>query len=114
VTLYADVEVLVAAGGEVRLAPRMARAESGRLTLRRSAIGTGSVRGRFGQEVTIKLSDQGGGIARSDMKRIWSYSHTTATPLSAEQRYIARQLPMAGFGYGLPMSRLVRPLQTDE
>jgi hypothetical protein len=64
---------------------------------------------RAAQEVTIKLSDQGGGIARSVMPRLWSYTHTTASPLSPQLRYSSRPLPMAGFALGLPMSRLVLP-----
>lgn len=32
-------------------------------------------------EVTIKVSDQGGGIARSIMSKIWSYTYTTGVCL---------------------------------
>ena len=59
----------------------------------------------------MRISDQGGGIPRLVMPRLWSYTHTTASPLSPQLRYSTKPLPMAGFGYGLPMSRLVRTLQ---
>lgn len=31
-------------------------------------------------QVVIKVSDEGGGISRSNMERIWSYLYTTADP----------------------------------
>lgn len=34
--------------------------------------------GEFNEDVVIKVSDEGGGIPRSHMKRIWSYLFTTA------------------------------------
>ena len=64
--------------------------------------------------MVIKISDEGGGISRSNMKRIWSYLFTTANPailnsmLSSDDsvvRDFAPQQPLAGLGYGLPISR---------
>ena len=38
-------------------------------------------------DVTIRISDEGGGIARKDLDRVWSYLHTTAKspPLMEEE-----------------------------
>lgn len=65
------------------------------------------------EDVTIKISDEGGGFRRSELSRVWSYLFTTAQ-LPAEQllkleedsRHANRPDPIAGFGYGLPLSRL--------
>lgn len=77
------------------------------------------------EDVVIKISDEGGGIARSNMRRIWSYLFTTASP-SVQEKLIAFgdgdggdsnngddnamqdhsiHSPLAGLGYGLPISR---------
>lgn len=64
----------------------------------------------------IKVSDEGGGIKRSNMSRIWSYLFTTANPSivagmlsSAAEDQNVRDFdvtsPLAGLGYGLPISR---------
>lgn len=65
------------------------------------------------EDVTIKISDEGGGFRRSEMDRVWTYLFTTAN-LSAQQllesedrsAHCNRPDPIAGFGYGLPLSRL--------
>lgn len=66
------------------------------------------------EDVTIKISDEGGGFRRSELSRVWSYLFTTAK-LPAKQlleiedncRALSnRPDPIAGFGYGLPLSRL--------
>lgn len=36
--------------------------------------------GEDNEDVVIKVSDEGGGIRRSNMNRIWSYLYTTADP----------------------------------
>lgn len=54
------------------------------------------------EDITIKISDEGGGIARSGIPLIWTYMYTTATNPFSDQQYA----PLAGFGYGLPLSRL--------
>ncbi|KAL0481549.1 pyruvate dehydrogenase (acetyl-transferring) kinase, mitochondrial [Acrasis kona] len=59
------------------------------------------------EDVTIKVSDEGGGIARSDFSKIWSYLYTTAE--KQEESLFpdpSQDAPMAGFGYGLPLSRV--------
>ncbi len=61
------------------------------------------------EDVTIKVSDEGGGIPRSDMPRIWTYLYTTADPpkLDAGSPYQSDfYAPLAGLGYGMPISRL--------
>ncbi|KAG7093907.1 hypothetical protein E1B28_007545 [Marasmius oreades] len=63
------------------------------------------------EDITIKISDEGGGIPRSAMGLIWTYMYTTMNlepDQSLEENYQASDFraPMAGFGYGLPLSRL--------
>ncbi|KAM9886718.1 hypothetical protein OXX79_014023, partial [Metschnikowia pulcherrima] len=61
------------------------------------------------EDIAIKISDEGGGIARSEIPLIWTYLYTTVdkTPtLDAEYSQTTFKAPMAGFGYGLPISRL--------
>lgn len=58
-----------------------------------------------------QVSDEGGGIARSHMPKIWSYLFTTAKPAfegagdEFPDSQIATDSPLAGLGYGLPTSR---------
>lgn len=69
--------------------------------------------GAENEDVVIKVSDEGGGITRSNMQKIWSYLFTTADPAiqegmvgggpSAADHGI--DSPLAGLGYGLPISR---------
>lgn len=56
------------------------------------------------EDVTIKLSDQGGGICRSETDRLFNYMYSTA-PKPPSPDAIATT-PLAGYGYGLPLSRL--------
>jgi len=61
------------------------------------------------EDVVIKIADEGGGIRRSQLPKIWSYLYTTASP-KVQQAFIADQdhgdaSPIAGLGYGLPISR---------
>lgn len=58
----------------------------------------------MGQEdLTIKLCDQGGGIPRSHMDLLFNYMYSTA-PQPAVSGLDTP--PLAGYGYGLPLSRL--------
>jgi len=62
----------------------------------------------------VKISDEGGGIPRSAMNRIWTYMFTTVD-IPPERVLEATDGsgykgpdtdPIAGLGYGLPLSRL--------
>lgn len=66
-----------------------------------------------GEDVTIKVSDEGGGIARSGLNKIWTYMYTTAElsildSIDSKQAHDELDTPavLAGYGYGLPLSRL--------
>jgi pyruvate dehydrogenase kinase 2/3/4 len=58
--------------------------------------------------VTIKVSDEGGGIARSGLPRIWTYLYSTARQPANLDTAAEGEGPavLAGYGYGLPISRL--------
>ncbi len=62
------------------------------------------------EDVTIKISDEGGGIRRSGLARIWTYLYTTAeSPLmdmEGDAASAGGPVVLAGYGYGLPLSRL--------
>ncbi|KAI3730186.1 hypothetical protein L6452_18863 [Arctium lappa] len=60
------------------------------------------------EDVTIKVSDEGGGIARSGLPKIFTYLYSTANNPLYEQSNLGAvdMVTMAGYGYGLPISRL--------
>lgn len=62
------------------------------------------------EDVVIKVSDEGGGIPRSGMKRVWSYFYTSANSGTfdafSDGADFSTNTPLAGLGYGLPLSRL--------
>ncbi|ORY56109.1 mitochondrial branched-chain alpha-ketoacid dehydrogenase kinase-domain-containing protein [Pseudomassariella vexata] len=61
------------------------------------------------EDITIKITDEGGGIPRSAIPLVWTYMYTTVdrTPnLDPDFDKSDFKAPMAGFGYGLPISRL--------
>lgn len=61
------------------------------------------------EDITIKISDEGGGIPRSEVPYVWTYMYTTATNTPHMDPDLSRsdfKAPLAGFGYGLPISRL--------
>ncbi|PVD35950.1 hypothetical protein C0Q70_02919 [Pomacea canaliculata] len=55
------------------------------------------------EDLTIKLSDRGGGIPRSKLDLLFQYMYSTAPQPSRSDSCSA---PLAGYGYGLPLSRL--------
>ncbi|KAG6857111.1 hypothetical protein H0H87_009236 [Tephrocybe sp. NHM501043] len=61
------------------------------------------------EDITIKISDEGGGISRSAIPLIWTYMYTTMEGQGVGEDFVESDFkaPMAGFGYGLPLSRLV-------
>ncbi|KAK9147137.1 hypothetical protein Sjap_007040 [Stephania japonica] len=60
------------------------------------------------EDVTIKISDEGGGIPRSGLPKIFTYLYSTAKNPLDENLDIESSdaVTMAGYGYGLPISRL--------
>ncbi|KAI8928051.1 branched-chain alpha-ketoacid dehydrogenase [Entophlyctis helioformis] len=67
--------------------------------------------------VVVRIRDQGGGIPRHDLDRVWEYSYTTVEKyddkdegiFSTQARMNMQQGvggPIAGLGFGLPMSRI--------
>ncbi|XP_055822219.1 pyruvate dehydrogenase (acetyl-transferring) kinase, mitochondrial-like [Solanum dulcamara] len=61
------------------------------------------------EDVTIKISDEGGGIPRSGLPKIFTYLYSTAeNPLDEDftTTDAATACTMAGYGYGIPISRL--------
>ncbi|XP_015127283.1 pyruvate dehydrogenase (acetyl-transferring) kinase, mitochondrial [Diachasma alloeum] len=59
------------------------------------------VRGK--EDICLKMSDRGGGIPRSQMDHLFKYMYSTAPQPSKSD---AHTVPLAGYGYGLPLSRL--------
>ncbi|RWS31193.1 [Pyruvate dehydrogenase [lipoamide]] kinase-like protein [Leptotrombidium deliense] len=55
------------------------------------------------EDITIKMSDRGGGIKRSLSHLLFQYMYSTAPRPSVSGISSA---PLAGYGYGLPLSRL--------
>lgn len=57
-----------------------------------------------------QVSDEGGGIPRSGLPKIWTYLYTTANSPLMEMDASAEGSDgpaiLAGYGYGLPISRL--------
>jgi pyruvate dehydrogenase kinase 2/3/4 len=61
------------------------------------------------EDLSIKISDQGGGIPRSDWLSVNSYMFSTANKipeLSISPTFDINNAPLAGYGFGLPLSRL--------
>ncbi|XP_048267300.1 pyruvate dehydrogenase (acetyl-transferring) kinase, mitochondrial isoform X2 [Bombus affinis] len=55
------------------------------------------------EDICVKMSDKGGGIPRSQMDHLFKYMYSTAPKPT---RTDAHTVPLAGYGYGLPVSRL--------
>ena len=76
--------------------------------------------------VCLQVSDEGGGIPRSGVGRIWTYMYSTGKVPMPDMEEVGDAQPtvLAGYGYGLPLSRLyaryfggdlqVHPLATSE
>jgi len=65
---------------------------------------------RGNEDVIVKISDEGGGIPRSEMEMVWTYLHSTAErppALTGAQQEKGRPTSaLAGYGVGMPLSRL--------
>lgn len=65
--------------------------------------------GESNEDVVIRISDLGGGIPRSISDKVFSYLFTTARDAFPEEAQdledFGRENPLAGLGYGLPISR---------
>lgn len=63
------------------------------------------------EDITIKISDEGGGIPRSGMPLIWTYMYTTANKppvmVDGDESRGDFRAPLAGFGYGIPIVLIV-------
>uniref|UniRef100_A0A8C5LW38 Protein-serine/threonine kinase n=1 Tax=Leptobrachium leishanense TaxID=445787 RepID=A0A8C5LW38_9ANUR len=55
------------------------------------------------EDLSIRISDLGGGVPMRKIDRLFNYMYSTAPKPSLEP---SRAVPLAGFGYGLPISRL--------
>lgn len=55
------------------------------------------------EDVSVKMSDRGGGIPRSVTDLLFKYMYSTAPQPSKSDSHT---VPLAGYGYGLPISRL--------
>ncbi|XP_045528815.1 pyruvate dehydrogenase (acetyl-transferring) kinase, mitochondrial [Pieris brassicae] len=55
------------------------------------------------EDISLKLSDRGGGIPRSVTDLLFKYMYSTAPQPSKSDSH---NVPLAGYGYGLPISRL--------
>ncbi|KAJ3216079.1 hypothetical protein HDU67_009959 [Dinochytrium kinnereticum] len=74
--------------------------------------------GQGKEDISIRIRDQGGGIPTHEMLRVFDYSYTTVpkTDLDDDNNIFASQSrismqasvggPIAGLGFGLPMSRI--------
>ncbi|XP_069692459.1 pyruvate dehydrogenase (acetyl-transferring) kinase, mitochondrial isoform X1 [Periplaneta americana] len=59
------------------------------------------VKGR--EDICVKMSDRGGGIPRSQTDMLFNYMYSTAPQPPKSDTHT---VPLAGYGYGLPISRL--------
>ena len=65
-------------------------------------------------DVSVRISDLGGGVAREQVEEVWQYQFTTSNPASRDRNVCvpcaggleSHHHPMHGLGYGLPLSRV--------
>mmetsp|Transcript_99083 Transcript_99083/g.261633 ORF Transcript_99083/g.261633 Transcript_99083/m.261633 type:complete len:471 (+) Transcript_99083:43-1455(+) len=57
-------------------------------------------------QVAIRVHDSAGGIPFSVADRVWSYMYSTANQSTGGTGFSQQGTPLAGFGVGLPLSRL--------
>uniref|UniRef100_A0A671K2K0 Protein-serine/threonine kinase n=1 Tax=Sinocyclocheilus anshuiensis TaxID=1608454 RepID=A0A671K2K0_9TELE len=56
------------------------------------------------EDLSVKISDKGGGVPLRKIDRLFNYMYSTAPTPRLDPSQTA--VPLAGFGYGLPISRL--------
>ncbi|XP_059608381.1 pyruvate dehydrogenase (acetyl-transferring) kinase, mitochondrial [Phlebotomus argentipes] len=61
---------------------------------------------RAKEDICVKMSDRGGGIPRSQMDLLFKYMYSTAPQPQKHVDHQSNTVPLAGYGYGLPISRL--------
>ncbi|KXS11179.1 alpha-ketoacid dehydrogenase kinase [Gonapodya prolifera JEL478] len=60
----------------------------------------------LGEFIVVTISDRGGGIPSEYVDKVFKYAFTTAPPLLDPTTDLNERPPLAGYGYGLPLSRL--------
>jgi len=60
------------------------------------------------EDLSIRITDYGGGIPRSKLPQVFKYMYSTAPrpSISSDVYSPNENAPLAGYGYGLPLSRL--------
>jgi len=58
------------------------------------------------EDLTIKISDLGGGVSRSKLSQLFHYMYSTAPHPQSDSSLDTKVTPIAGLGYGLPIARL--------
>lgn len=60
------------------------------------------------EDLTIKVSDEGGGVPRSKWAKLWHYDYTTSPPYPPRESAAFHSFrdQFSGGGYGLPIARL--------
>jgi pyruvate dehydrogenase kinase 2/3/4 len=60
------------------------------------------------EDLTVKVTDQGGGVPRSHWDKLWHYDYSTSPlyPPVDPENYPTYREQFSGGGYGLPMARL--------
>ena len=51
------------------------------------------------EDITIKISDEGGGIPRRSVPLVWTYMYTTMSGQSIDQDYHVRVICLLGLGH---------------
>lgn len=60
------------------------------------------------EDISIRITDRGGGIPNAKLPQVFKYMYSTAPrpAISSDVYDDTQQAPLAGYGYGLPLSRL--------